>query len=125
MNILDPFLDKKLIQNTLEVIFSLKEFNKKNFSSKFQFSAKVMMAPPGGQTITKKIDLWSTRKYSKISKICLTCASIFLRLWCRFKSTVSTILWKSIKPSRLPLLSMYFDFFVPIVYWFHSLYCKL
>ena len=54
MSILDPFLDKKLIQNTLEVIFSLIEFIKKNFSSKFQFSAKVMMAPPGGQTVTKK-----------------------------------------------------------------------
>ena len=32
----------------------LKEFTKKDFSSKFQFSAKVMMTPPGDQTVTKK-----------------------------------------------------------------------
>ena len=54
LNILDPFLDKELIQNTLKVTFFLKECTKKNFSSKFQFSARVMMAPPGGQTVTKK-----------------------------------------------------------------------
>ena len=57
LDILDQFLDKKLIQNTLEIIFSLKEFTKKNFGSKFQFSAKMMMAPPGGQTVTKKFSL--------------------------------------------------------------------
>ena len=30
LNILDPYLDKELIQNTLEVIFSLKDLQKKN-----------------------------------------------------------------------------------------------
>ena len=54
LDLLDPFLDKKQIQNYLEVIFLLKEFTKKNFSSKFQFSAKAMMTPPGDQTVTKK-----------------------------------------------------------------------
>ena len=37
---------QKLIQNILEVIFALKEFTRKKFSSKFQFSEKVMMVPP-------------------------------------------------------------------------------
>ena len=54
LDILALFLDKKIIQNNLEVIFSLKEFTKKNLSSKFQFSAKAMMTPPGDQTVTKK-----------------------------------------------------------------------
>ena len=57
LNILEPFLDKKLIQNYLEVIFSLKEFTKKDLRSKFQFSAKVIFSPPGGQTVTKKFCL--------------------------------------------------------------------
>ena len=68
LDILDLFLDKELIQNTLEVIFSLKEFTKKIFSSKFQFSAKVMMAPPGGQTVTKKFLLVVNSEILKVIK---------------------------------------------------------
>ena len=58
--------------------FLPKIIQQKNFISKFQFSAKVIMVPPGGQTVTKEFYLWSTQKYSKVSKICLTCVSIFL-----------------------------------------------
>ena len=36
-------------------IFFPKRIHQKNFSSKFKFSAKAMMAPPGGQTVTKKV----------------------------------------------------------------------
>ena len=91
LDTLAPFFDKKLIQNVLKVIFSPKEFTKKYFSSKFQFSAKVMFAPPGGQTVTIKLDLWSTQKYSKVSKICSAYAEIFLRLSYMLKPTVSCL----------------------------------
>ena len=33
--------------------FVPKRIHQKNISSKFQFSAKLMMAPPGGQKVTK------------------------------------------------------------------------
>ena len=34
------------------------------------------MAPTGGQTV----DLWSTQKYPKVSKICSACVGIFFRV---------------------------------------------
>ena len=77
LNILDPLLEKKLIKNTLEVLFSLKKFTKKPFSSKFQFSAKVMMVP---KSYKKHFDFWSTQKYSRVTKICLVCAGLFLEI---------------------------------------------
>ena len=40
MGILDPFWEKELIQNPVEVIFSLKTFTKRIFRSKFQILAK-------------------------------------------------------------------------------------
>ena len=46
------------------------------------------MAPPGDQTVTKSFDLWSTQKYSKITKICSACAGIFFRVMHMFKPTV-------------------------------------
>ena len=85
---LDPFLYKKNESKPPRDHFSQKEFTIKNFGSKFQFLAKVMVAPPGGQTVAKKFGLWSTQKYSKASKICLACLSIFFRVSYMFKPTV-------------------------------------
>ena len=38
--------------------------------------------------LQKNFDLWSTQKYSKVSKICLACAGIFFRVTHMFKPTV-------------------------------------
>ena len=55
LDTLDPFLDKKNDPKFLKGNFFPKKIHqKKNFSSKFQFSAKAMMTPPGDQTVTKK-----------------------------------------------------------------------
>ena len=47
-------------------------------------------------------DLWSTQKYSKVSKICSACLSIFIRVSYMFKPTVTCILNTS-ENSLLPL----------------------
>ena len=41
--------------------------------------------------LQKNFDLWSTQKYSKVSKICLACAGIFFRVTNIFKATVRDI----------------------------------
>ena len=46
------------------------------------------MVPPGGQTVAKKFDLWSTQKYSQVSKTCLAGAETFFRVSYMFKPTV-------------------------------------
>ena len=69
-------------------IFSLKEFTKKNFSSKFQFSAKVMMAPPGGQTVTKKFWLVVNSEILKGIKNMFGLFEHFFRVSYMFKPTV-------------------------------------
>ena len=49
-----PIFGQKIDPKLPRSHFFLKEYSKKkNFSSKFQFSAKVMMVSPGGQTVTK------------------------------------------------------------------------
>ena len=71
LGIFDPFLDRKLIQNTLDVIFFLKEITKNNFSSKFQFFCKSNYSFAWWPNIYKKIlNLSSTQKYSKVG-ICI------------------------------------------------------
>ena len=40
--------------------------------------------------LQKFFDLWSTQKYSKVSKICSACAGIFFRVTHMFKPTVSS-----------------------------------
>ena len=56
-----------------------------------------MVAPPGGQTVAKKFDLWSTQKYSQVSKICSAGVEIFFRVSYMFKPTV----WEKIGYGRV------------------------
>ena len=48
-----------------------------------------MVAPPGGQTVAKKFGLWSTQKYSQVSKMYSAGAEIFFRVSYMFKPTVN------------------------------------
>ena len=41
--------------------------------------------------LQKIFDLWSTQKYSKVSKICSACSSIFFRVSYMFKPTVTIL----------------------------------
>ena len=43
--------------------------------------------------LQKNYDLWSTQKYSKVSKICSACVGIFFRVTHMFKPTVSTLIF--------------------------------
>ena len=42
--------------------------------------------------LQKIFDLWSTQKYSKVSKICLACSSIFSKVSYMFKPTVCVLM---------------------------------
>ena len=48
-----------------------------------------MLSADGTIWWSKIFDLWSTQKYSKVSKICLACSSIIFRVSYVFKPTVS------------------------------------
>ena len=89
LGIFDPFLDRKLIQNTLDVIFSLKKVTKKNSAQNSNFQQKWWWRHLVAKQLQKFFDLWSTQKYSKVSKICSACAGIFFRVTHMFKPTVS------------------------------------
>ena len=78
LNIIDPFSDEKLIQNTLEVIFYLKEFTKtKSSAHNSNFQQKWLWHNLVAKKLKNFFDLWSTQKYTKVSKICFACTSIF------------------------------------------------
>ena len=49
----EPIFEQKMDPKLPGSHFPPKRIYQKNFNSRYQFSAKVMMAPPGGQVVTK------------------------------------------------------------------------
>ena len=68
-------------KNHVDPIFFMRQFTKKNFSSKFQFSAKAMMTPPGDQTVTKNFWLVvNSEIFKSIKNMFGLCGHFFLEL---------------------------------------------
>ena len=92
MNVFGPFrpifgqeTDPKLSRSHF---FAKRIHQKKNFSSKFQFSAKAMMTPPGDQTVTKEFCLVVNLEIFKAIKNMFGLCGHFFRVSHMFKPTV-------------------------------------
>ena len=83
-----PIFGQKIDPKLPRSHFFLKSIHQKNFSSKFQFSAKAMMTPPGDQTVTKKFWLVVNSEIFKGIKNMFSMCGHFFRVTHIFKPTV-------------------------------------
>ena len=88
LDILDPFLDQKIIQNYLEIIFSLKEFTKKKFQLKIpNFSKSDVCAtwwPNSYKIFLTCGQFRNTQRYQKYDQL----VQAFFRVSYMFRPTV-------------------------------------